>query len=1234
MNTSRTILLCLLCVAWEINSYSQTSIPAGTVSGTWTKAASPYIVSGDVSVPAGQNLTIEPGARILFTGYYKLMINGNLLARGTAVDSIVFDRFDATAGWHSIRVENVSPGSDSTIFEYCRIEHTLYPDGSGYYFGGGNAVLVNDFHKVRISHSLLRNNNGGRGAGVFAINANVKINNNTIQKNRADQYGGGITVEGGSVLIRDNKIEANYAGDGGGGIWLSGPGSRIENNTISYNHSYWSGGGVVVQSNATVSGNLISYNDSDHDDGGGLVIGASPKVINNTIVFNRAGKGKGVVSGGAPQFINNIIYYNGERNDTPNENDEVYLLGNGPSFYHCDIQGGIAGFAMYSGTYSGTAKKNIDAAPLFVNPSSNNFSLTWSNYPAVDGSMSPCIDNGALDTPHDPDGSTADIGARYFHQSAGNFPAFADFVADTVIGYNSLDVHFTDRSVKGNSAITEWHWNFGDGTTSTAQHPVHQYSAPGLFSVALTIKDANGNERSISRTKYIRIADGVYLKGKVLGTLSAPRYVVAGDLLVEETKQLTVTAGVEFVFLGPYKFEVRGSLKALGNAQHPIVFTTYDTETPVRWKGLYLYASGPQDSTVINHCRVNYVANNGQGAIFAFSENGAAGIRISNSEIFNNLTQGIHVTTSKVVVRNNYIHHNNTSMFQKGAGIYVPAGAPKIINNIIAYNEATDDGGGVCVDWDATPFLINNVIVNNKASRGGGICDYSGWMELINNTIAFNSSTTTAGGYYALYAGDIKFTNSIIYNNTGLQVQVADPYTRVGFKNCILEGGSAGVMTYNAGSIFLYENVITADPLLAAGANQHGMLLPGSPAMDAGSGIIAGQLPAFDAIGNVRIQNMQVDIGAYEYEAQEPLTELKAVSDVNVEEDFLPFVVRLDSIVNGAYDPRFLTFGIGPVANPGLNAVIRNREIHISPKPDRWGDEVVTVNVTSGATTVSTSFVVHIAPVEDPPFFTSESHVTILEDFIGTRPYAINPTIPYGEENQPRTFSLEPSTSDVVNIQFVSGQPVFTSILNRTGSQRFTLTLTEGTKTHSEIFNFTVKNVNDAPLITVSSSITVAKADSVVVPVSVSDVDGDPVEFGGYLGNNNISVLAAQIDLNEYLLLVVGNNKGTSSITLLASDGQLVTELTVPVTISLVTGVEVETAVVFSAYPNPTSGLVTVTGRENSSITLYTLHGEVVLDRIMNAAESTLDLTAMKPGLYLLEIDDGKKRHTFKVLKR
>lgn len=49
--------------------------------------------------------------------------------------------------------------------------------------------------------------------------------------------------------------------------------------------------------------------------------------------------------------------------------------------------------------------------------------------------------------------------------------------------------YFTDISTAPGSSIQSWNWDFGDGGTSTAQHPAHAFSTSGTYQVTLTVKN-------------------------------------------------------------------------------------------------------------------------------------------------------------------------------------------------------------------------------------------------------------------------------------------------------------------------------------------------------------------------------------------------------------------------------------------------------------------------------------------------------------------------------------------------------------------------------------------------------------------------------------------------------------------------------------------------------------------------------------------------------------------------
>jgi len=57
---------------------------------------------------------------------------------------------------------------------------------------------------------------------------------------------------------------------------------------------------------------------------------------------------------------------------------------------------------------------NIFLDPLFEDPGSGNYQITWTNWPTPDSTKSPCIDAGDPASPHDPDSTITDMGCYFF----------------------------------------------------------------------------------------------------------------------------------------------------------------------------------------------------------------------------------------------------------------------------------------------------------------------------------------------------------------------------------------------------------------------------------------------------------------------------------------------------------------------------------------------------------------------------------------------------------------------------------------------------------------------------------------------------------------------------------------------------------------------------------------------------------------------------------------------------
>ncbi len=64
--------------------------------------------------------------------------------------------------------------------------------------------------------------------------------------------------------------------------------------------------------------------------------------------------------------------------------------------------------------------------------------------------------------------------------------------ASFTLAIDQLTVTFTDTSTPGSAAITAWVWDFGDGSSSIEQNPVHVYPGPGTYTVSLTVTTSVG----------------------------------------------------------------------------------------------------------------------------------------------------------------------------------------------------------------------------------------------------------------------------------------------------------------------------------------------------------------------------------------------------------------------------------------------------------------------------------------------------------------------------------------------------------------------------------------------------------------------------------------------------------------------------------------------------------------------------------------------------------------------
>jgi hypothetical protein len=158
-----------------------------TSNTTWTKANSPYDLTGSVTINEGVTLTIEPGV-IINLNLYSLQVNGTLNARGTANDPINFNGgFPIQAGVETMLKTDF--GSELVFSPTSTRWNPQTQTGSLIEYAVINSVIVNG-GAPKISHSSLLN--------IDIFGGGAEISNNIII--------GGVGVYSGPTVVSNNTL--------------------------------------------------------------------------------------------------------------------------------------------------------------------------------------------------------------------------------------------------------------------------------------------------------------------------------------------------------------------------------------------------------------------------------------------------------------------------------------------------------------------------------------------------------------------------------------------------------------------------------------------------------------------------------------------------------------------------------------------------------------------------------------------------------------------------------------------------------------------------------------------------------------------------------------------------------------------------------------------------------------------------------------------------------------------
>jgi serine protease len=221
---------------------------------------------------------------------------------------------------------------------------------------------------------------------------------------------------------------------------------------------------------------------------------------------------------------------------------------------------------------------------------------------------------------------------------------------------------------------------------------------------------------------------------------------------------------------------------------------------------------------------------------------------------------GVYLSgASPTIVGNNFVA-NTEGVGGFGAAIGGNGSSPYIAQNVFSKNSCDIQflSGVVSFVNSSAPIVVNNVFHDNPCRAINMTLPSDGLPVVLNNTIVRNPV-----GIYVdagIPTSQQIYENNLLYaNQVGLEVVSGSSANYPTWKNNLVYGGTpySGIPDQSGAN-----GNISGPPKILSYADFHEQY--GSPAINAGDNN-APDLPTTDFDGNPRVQQSQVDIGAYEF---------------------------------------------------------------------------------------------------------------------------------------------------------------------------------------------------------------------------------------------------------------------------------------------------------------------------------------------------------------------------------
>ncbi|MBD3166139.1 T9SS type A sorting domain-containing protein [bacterium] len=613
--TARVFLSTVVCWAlFAVTAAAQVEIE-GSLSGTLEDTT--YHVVGAITVDYDSTLVFEPGAEILFVGWYPFNVYGTLLAEGTETDTIVF-RSQTEVGVEQFQTLTFSGGGASeSRLTYCLIKDA-YQSG----------VNVRDGAQPTIEHCTFLENEALYGGAISISGSSPTIRFCTFEDNFASLSGGAIFINGADPLIEGCEFTNNESENWGGAVtFFNNSQGTIRGSRLLNNVSGSTGGGIhISNSSPTVDSCIVRSNNAGNYGGGINSYSSSSPIISRTVVMqNYSGTAGGgiYVTRSAPTIDHCVIY----QNDVGSWGEGIYfyrssdavltnsaLFGNGDDVYFFECFPHVAFNVVGTGdgwggdvpewlgvnvTFNASddlcdVNYNVEGWPTFTDPNGEDFTPTA-------GSL--VIDAGDWREDPDPDGTLPDIGAVSREQTGDGADPPAPPGTHQITGaaqleyrqtHEEIELVFRPRSVTGvpDTAYTDVNGAF-------SVNPV-----VGVYDIFLSHEDFYPDSvlhvfvQSSGSIGLLVLLQQIPLSGTISGVLEGNGWVMTGELTVPLEDTLVIEAGAE-LFMDEAELVVHGLLIADGTADDPIHF--HAAEASAGWDGLFINTLSP-DTSRFRYC--------------------------------------------------------------------------------------------------------------------------------------------------------------------------------------------------------------------------------------------------------------------------------------------------------------------------------------------------------------------------------------------------------------------------------------------------------------------------------------------------------------------------------------------------------------------------------------------------------------------------------------------------------